>query len=268
MADRGAYFRVIVPDTHGCYADEAALAAFLSDLEALAPRVREIVLLGDHLDCGGFLAMHHTIGYVAEAAYTFEADVIATNTLLDRVQGLCPKAAIHYLEGNHERRIERWCVTQTLSHARDAEYLRKMFSPASVLHLEKRNISYYRQAEFHGDLPVPGTLRLGRCYFTHGTRCGSNAAREMLADFGANVVFGHTHTASSASARPVKSGEIGAWCPGGLCRLQPLWNHTRPTKWNHGYAVQLVRRDGDFMYVHVPIISGRSYLIGLNGLAA
>lgn len=263
----GVGFRVIVPDTHGCYADEAALAAFLGDLEVLAPKVREIVLLGDHLDCGGFLALHHTIGYVAEAAYSFEDDKNATNILLDKIQELCPKAVIHYLEGNHERRIERWCVTQTLAHQKDAECLRQMFSPESVLHLKKRNIAYYRQGVFYDGLRIPGTIRLGRCHFTHGVRTGRNAARETLSDFGGNVVFGHTHTAASATTSTVKGGGIGSWCPGALCRLQPLWNHTKPTSWNHGYAIQVVRKDGDFMYVHVPIIEGRSYLVGLGALA-
>lgn len=266
VSSRGVWFRVIVPDTHGCYADEAALAAFLRDLELIAPKVREIILLGDHLDCGGFLAQHHTIGYVAEAAYSFEDDTDATNTLLDRVQEICPRSRIDYLEGNHERRVETWCVTQTLAHAKDAAYLYKMFSPESVLHLAKRNITYYRQGVFYDGLRIPGAIRRGRCHFTHGTRCGRNAAQQTLSDFGGNVVFGHVHTAMQASASTVKGGGIGSWCPGGLCRLQPLWRHTQPTSWNHGYAVQAVRKDEGFMHIHIPILDGESYLVGLGAL--
>src|SRR5688572_7651609 len=46
---KGAFTRVIVPDSHGSYIDKAACSAFLADLEQLRPA--EVVLLGDHLDC-------------------------------------------------------------------------------------------------------------------------------------------------------------------------------------------------------------------------
>jgi len=66
---KGSYLRVIVPDTHGSQCDPAAIAAFLGDVERLQPR--EIVMMGDHLDCGGFLAEHHVWGYVPECDYTY-----------------------------------------------------------------------------------------------------------------------------------------------------------------------------------------------------
>jgi hypothetical protein len=262
------FYRPIIPDTHGCYVDQQALAAMLADLAAIGKEVRELVMLGDHLDCGGFLAQHHTIGYVAEAAYTFEDDVVATNTLLDEIQRICPKAVIYYLEGNHERRIERWCVTQALANKQSASYLASMFSTEKVLHLEKRNIRYYKQGQFYDGLRIPATIRLGRCHFTHGSRTGANPAAATLRDFGGNVVFGHVHRMDSAASRTVKEGEIGAWSPGCLCRLQPLWNHTQITGWAHGYGLQLVRGDGDFLHVNVPIIDGKSYLIPFTGRAA
>ena len=259
------FYRVVIPDTHGCYADTQAIAAFLSDLRNISDKVREIVLLGDHLDCGGFLAQHHAIGYVAESAYTFEDDVNATNVLLDAIQETCPKAAIHYLEGNHERRIERWIVSQTLAHQADAAYLSKLFSTSSVLSLEKRGIQFYKQGQFYGDCRIPATIRLGKCYFTHGSRTGANPASAMLRDFGNCVVFGHVHRMDSHSTRTVKAGEIGAWSPGCLTRLQPLWNHTQITGWSHGFGLQLVREDGDFLHLNVPIINGKSYLVQLAG---
>lgn len=254
----------------------SALGAFLADLRSIAPQVREIIMLGDHLDCSGFLAEHHTLGYVAETVTSFEDDMHAANTLLDEIQSICPKAVIHYLEGNHERRIERWCVTKVLkeknctSGNRDfllRKYL-ETFATENVLHLEKRNIHYYKQAQFYMGMRIPATIRLGRCHFTHGSRTGRNPAAAMLADFGGNVVFGHVHRIDSASGRSVKEGEMGAWSPGCLCQLQPLWNHTQITGWSHGYGLQIVRTDGDFLHINVPIISGRSYLMHLTGKVA
>lgn len=76
------FVRVIIPDTHGCMIDPEPIGALLSDIEALNPR--EIILLGDHLECGGFLAQHWTLGYVAQTEYTFEQDVDAANDKQER----------------------------------------------------------------------------------------------------------------------------------------------------------------------------------------
>ena len=258
-----AFVRVIVPDTHGCFVDAPALAAMLDDLEALAPR--EVVLLGDHLECGGFLAQHWTLGYVAQANYTFEQDVDATNDLLDKIQTRCPDAAFHYLEGNHERRIEKWCITQSLRHGRDGAFLLRQFGCQSQLHLEKRGIAFYQQGTFHMGLSVPATIKLGHCYFTHGHTAAKHAAAAMLERYGNNVVFGHIHRSDEFSTNTVSHGTVKAWCPGCLCQLQPLWKHTTPSFWTHGYGVQLVQDDGSFLHVNVPIIDGRSYLVELTG---
>jgi len=258
---QGSFCRVAIPDTHGCFVEPDAIAAFLSDLEALRPA--EVVMLGDHLDCGGFLAEHWTFGYVAEMEYTFEEDVSAANQLLDAVQRIVPEAAIHYIEGNHERRIEKWCVTQGLKHRAPVNRFLSMFSPAAVLHLEKRNIQHYQQGKFYGGLPIPATIKLGHCHFTHGSRTGVHAAKMHLQDFGGNVVFGHTHRSDSHTTRSVNEGTIGGWSSGCLCKLQPYWNHTQITGWSHGYGLQLVDKDGGFLHVNVPIIDGKSYLVPL-----
>lgn len=254
----GSFCRVVIPDTHGNIADTAALAAMLGDLEVIQPS--EVVMLGDHLECGGFLAQHHTLGYVAQTEYTFEQDVAATNALLDAIQSITKGAPIDYLEGNHERRIESWCVTQSLRNSEDAEYLRRMFSASAVLSLEARGIRWIRQGVFYDGISIPATIKKGHCYFTHGSSTAKHAASVHVAKFGANIVFGHTHRADGHMTRNVKDGLIGAWNPGCLCALQPLWQHTNPTEWSHGYGLQLVNGDGSFLHINVPIIDGKSYL--------
>jgi hypothetical protein len=85
--------RVCIPDTHGCLADQQAIAAMLADIKALDPH--EIILLGDHVDCGGFLAQHHVMGYVAETDYTYEEDLAAAGRFLDqlRLAALGPRSS-------------------------------------------------------------------------------------------------------------------------------------------------------------------------------
>lgn len=260
-SSKGDYKRVCIPDTHGSHADEDAISELLADIRELRPR--EIVMLGDHLDCGGFLAQHHAMGYVAETDYTFEQDVGCANQFLDDLQKAAPGAVIHYLEGNHERRIERWIVTQVLRNGPDARMLQRMFSVRGCLSLEKRGIHHYEQGKFYQSLSVPSTIRLGKCFFTHGHRTGQHAASQMLRDVGGNVVFGHTHRSDSYVMRNLVSGIIGSWCPGCLCKLQPMWSHTAPTMWSHGYHLQLCRSNDEFLPINVPIIGGRSFLVPL-----
>jgi hypothetical protein len=260
-AHRGDTVRVLIPDTHGAKVHAGALSAVLSDIKALAPH--EIILLGDHVDCGGFLAQHHTLGYVAETDYSYEDDIAAAVGLLDAVVKAAPAARLDYIEGNHERRVETWCVTQTLRHSRDADMLRRAFAPEFLLGLHEREIGYFRQGEFYDGLPVPGVIRRGKCYFTHGFTTAKHATAAAQIKTAGNIVFAHTHRAQSDITRRLGVGIVGAWNPGCLCELQPLWNHTSPTEWTHGYAVQLVSPNGEFLHLNVPIVSGKSLLTSL-----
>lgn len=256
--DGKSFIRVIVPDSHGAHIDRAAAAAFLGDLEELKPA--QVVLIGDHLDCGGFLAQHQTLAFTPECDYSFEDDVAAANTLLDGIQKRTPDAEWWEIEGNHEVRIEKWIIKQTLAHSRDAKYLRRMFGPEHVLNLESRGIKYVKtDRQYHG-LSKRGTIKLGKCLFQHGYRHGVNAARETLSDLGQNVVCGHTHRIDSC-IKETAGGWIGAWVFGCLCERHPLYYHSRPTNWAHGYGIQVVQPNGLFMSIAVPIVNGKSLLV-------
>lgn len=134
---KGDVVRVLIPDTHGAKADRKAIAALLADLKTLDPT--EIILLGDHVDCGGFLAQHHVMGYVAETTYSYEEDIAHANAFLDQLAAAAPRAKIQYIEGNHERRVETWAVTETLRHSADSEMLRRLVAPEFLLKLKERS---------------------------------------------------------------------------------------------------------------------------------
>lgn len=259
---KGALIRVMAGDLHGCMMHKPSVSAFIADLKALAPD--EIILLGDMLECGGFLAQHHTLGYVAQTEYCYEDDIAATNQVLDAMIAAAPKAEVYYLEGNHEHRVERWCVDQAVSNQKDAAWLRRQVAPDVVLDLAGRGITYYRQGEFYDGLAIPGTIRRGRCYFTHGISSAKHAAALHVQKFNSNVVFGHKHAQQAFTINTVHEPVIGGWCPGCLCLKQPMWMHTRPTDWVHGYAVQTVARSGEFQHVNVVIVDGKSLLMPLR----
>ena len=258
----GVSLRVIVPDSHGCFVDQSAASAMLADVKLLKPS--SIILLGDHLDCGGFLAEHHTWGYVAETDYTFEDDIEATNQFLDQLQSAAPQATIEYLEGNHERRIEKWIVTDVLKKGKGSrgsvKMLNSMFSTQTVLGLDRRKIPIYKQGEWYDGCHVPGTILRDNCYFTHGQFTSKAAAAAHLAKYNSNIWFGHTHRMDMATKRTVSSGPIGAWNPGCLCQLQPYWMHQNLTDWVNGYGIQLVQRGLGHLNLQIPIINGVSYL--------
>src|SRR5678816_568017 len=100
----------------------------------------------------------------------------------------------------------------------------------------QRGIAYYKRSEHYMGISIPGCIKLGRCFFVHGISASKHAAATHLARFGTNVVFGHIHRSQSVVERSVTSDGFGAWCPGTLAKLQPLYKHTEPSSWSHGYA--------------------------------
>ncbi len=255
--------RVQIPDSHGCFRDKGAVDAFLRDLKYLDPD--EIVMTGDHVDCGGFLAAHHTMGYVAQMDYTYEQDIAHANEFLNAIQKNAPRARIHYLAGNHESRVEAWCCTQALMTKSDADYLRKAFCPEYLLDLKGRGISFYRRSVRYMGLPVPGCIKLGKMHYIHEMGCAKNAAAQLVVKVGGNVRFGHTHRAQTEFIRTVAAGVICGLNPGCLCEIQQYYNHTKLTDHSHGYGCDLIAPSEHFLPLNVPIVNGVSYLTSLMG---
>jgi len=259
------HVRVFFGDLHGYAQDPSAVRPLLGDLKILQPA--EICLLGDMADCGGFLAQHHTLGFVAETRYSFADDVSATNDFLTKLQEACPNARIIYLEGNHEHRIEKWCVTQTLAHEKDARAVFNLFSPVAVLELERRGIRYISQSEMVKGISIRGTFRYGKTkcpvFATHGITACKHAAARHVERFGGNIVYGHTHRADSSVINTVAATLIGGWSPGCLCQRVRLWNHNQPDNWSTGYHLQLVSKSGLFQPINVGLVKGQSLLHSL-----
>ena len=251
-----AFVRVDVGDIHGMRMDPKAVGAFLSDLKVIKPD--EIVIGGDLVECGGWLAKHQPIGYVASADYSYQEDIAAANWFLDQVQKIVPGAAIHYIEGNHEDRVERWIIDQTMANARDAEFLLEAFSPQSLLRLKERNIQYYRRSETYVEGLPPGWIKLGKMFYTHTLGTGKNAARSAVEKTAGNVVYFCSHREDTATVVLPGVGMVKAFNPGCMCVRQPLWRHSDPTSWSHGYGVTLVTPSGNFQRIHVPIWNGES----------
>lgn len=258
---KGSFVRVFMSDTHGASLDKKAWAAFIRDMEYLKPR--EIIHGGDIVDCGGWLSAHHTLHYVAETSYTYSDDIIAGNLMFDQLQAVAPKARIFAIQGNHDARVERFAVTAAMRNSADAELLRKGIDPEFLLHIKKRGIEWIKRSKCYNGSSIAGSVRRGRCWFTHPQSSSKHHAANMVSKFQDNVVFGHTHRRDSYPNVNVNGDEHGAWNPGCLCHLRKYWHHSEPSRHNHGYHIQLTNSDGTFLPVNVPIMRGRSYLPGL-----
>jgi hypothetical protein len=253
-----SFLRVTFGDTHGCRVDKLAFAAFVADLKVLQPA--EIVCMGDHLDCDGFLSSHKPIGYTSLSDYSFADDVAAANDMFDQIAKAAPGAVVHYLEGNHEARIRTWCRDNS-ENDRDKAFHERHYLPPNVLDLESRGVKFYPLHEQHCGLSKRGTIKLGKCHFVHGDSHAKRAAEAHLNAFAANVVFAHTHRAEMFASSTESSGTIAAWNPGCLCERHPMWQHSKASTWTHGYGLQFCEnKTGNFQHVNVTIHEGLSLM--------
>lgn len=257
---KDTFLRVFLTDLHGAHAEPTVLPTLFDDLSRLD--VKEIILGGDMIDCGGFLAEHHTIGFVAEMDYSYEDDLSATNQFLDKLQQTCPRASITYLQGNHEWRVDRWVVTHCAGKKKDAKFLTKQVCPQYQLHLEKRGILFVHSLDCHDELRVGGTIKRGNWCYTHkasGKSGGITAGAKALSTYSTNVVFGHTHVPTISSKSTVTQS-LMAINPGCLCKLQPVWMNTDCNNWRHGYLLQICDSYGDALSIPVTIDNHHSLL--------
>lgn len=254
---KGDVVEVIFGDLHGNKQNKEAVSALLRDLKGIQPD--RIFMGGDIIDCGGFLAEHHTLGYVSESEDSYVEDCEATNQFLDALQEICPSAEIDYLEGNHEWRVERWAMNQKLAHHKDVDLLRRTFHPRNTLHLEKRGITYYEQGKVHVPNAPVGWVRKDNLWYVHKLSNASDSAQKALDLSASNVVYFDTHRAQYKPSYLPAHGMISAWNPGCLCNRQPLYCNTRPTRWTHGYLIRFISAGGAFQMVPISIDDGVSF---------
>lgn len=245
-------------DWHGNKVDPQAFAALLRDVKAIQPD--RVVLGGDILDCGGYLAAHHTQNYIAETQDSYDDDINMANQLLDQFQEATNGCETHYVEGNHEARVEKNILTQLVrANSRDLERRRKQDAAEFVLNIKERGIKFYSYSGFHGDGLARGWIKLDNLLFTHKISTAKNAVRTAVEKAAANVMFFDTHRAGYSPVRKLGTGLIAAWNTGCMCKFQPLYMNTNPSEWNHGYCVRFISPSGAFQVINVAIDEGRSF---------
>ena len=249
--------RVAAGDLHGTDQNIAARNAFLNDLEVLQPD--EGVLGGDILNCSGTFSRFHRV-HVTEFSYSYENDVAAGNDFLDACQRRSPNTKWHFLQGNHEARVDKWAAAH-FSERRLAMRAIEAFGARNALRLDKRGIQYFSNNELHMGLHKPGIVLLGKCGYMHGYGSGKHVAYKHLVEIAMNIVHFHNHRDQHHIIRSAREPALGGWCPGCLCILQQYYMHETPTDHTHGYNLQFEDpKTKWFSSNNIGIVEGKSLL--------
>jgi hypothetical protein len=86
--------------------------------------------------------------------------------------------------------------------------------------------------------PYPHLFRLGHLHYAHGEYYNIHHAKKHLDTYGANVVYGHTHTSQEyAKVRPIDQAPIKARSVGCLCGLNPEYRLNKSNAWVNEFLV-------------------------------
>jgi len=235
---------LVMPDTHAPFHDERAVDCFLEAAYVLQPDL--LVIDGDFSDF--YQVSSHDKSPTRRE--TFAEEVALSNDLLDTIEGMFG-ASVNFRMGNHENRFDRYIA----KHAPELHGLAP--TVAEMLRLEARGWDW-------GDYTVP--LSIGKVDFVHDVgRSGKNAARQSLADYGHNLVIGHTHRLATVFEGTVQGGTRVCMNVGWLGDFEAIDYRMKAMArrdWQHGFGYVDFDKDGNGWCVPVPIIDGRCMVGG------
>jgi predicted phosphodiesterase len=243
-------------------------------------RLDTVVNLGDFLDLPSQGRFEQEAAFASTTQAAFDRGHLF---LQQQRQAAGPKAKIVLVEGNHDRRMEKFITANMLSafglrRANTAE-LPAMSIPY-LLRLEEIGVEYI-DAYPAGAYWITESLRA-----IHGTKArsnGSTAAAYTNADPHISTIFGHSHRLEIQSktvyngAGAIRSVAVS---PGCLCRVDgavPSVNGSThidgsPARhwenWQQGVAVITVEPSGEFFTELVQIKDGAAWFRGKKFIAS
>lgn len=236
---------LVCPDAHHPHADKRAWACFLEANRVLRPDA--VVCIGDFADCDS--VSFHDKGPMSEGSLKKEISLVSD--ALDEWDFALPyECRKYFCEGNHEFRITRYLN-------QNAPAFEGLLSLQSLLRFEDRGWHF---------TPYKQSLRIGQMTFTHDIgRCGKYTASQSLADYGDNIVVGHSHRASVVYAGTVGGSTHVAMNVGNLVSYDSIdYRHKdlAHREWQHGFGLIYQTEDGVSWCTFVPIIDGRCVVEG------
>lgn len=244
MSNKFIFTAVSAFDSHYPHVDRPTWAALL-DFVRRNP-VGLFIFGGDNLDCGSI--SHHTKGkplYRERGQMKRDLDGFRRE-MLDPIEEILPPDCVKvWLTGNHED----WAA-QLIEEMPELDGL--LDFPV-YLELERRGWIVKEQgAHFkHGHLKyIHGDVLTG----------GVNAPRKALDTFVESVVFGHFHTAASATKILPQSTRYKwqAWSTGCIGKLDAKYLKNKPTGWINQFGItEFYGVKGYFNHYPVNVFNGR-----------
>lgn len=230
-------FATVVNDIHIPYHDQRALAIWLDYIKEINPT--KIILNGDIVD---FYAVSR---YVKDPLRldTLQSELDETSAFLTLLRQQHPKAEIHYLMGNHERRLEKFLVER----ATPLVSLRCL-SLDDQLGLSRNNINFSEE-----------DVHVGKLRITHGVVARHLPGSSVRAHYDrthTSTLIGHVHRMNMQQYRDYH-GTHTLIENGCLCGLQPSYAE-QFTNWQQGFSViEYSPKTGDFEVHMHSIVDGQ-----------
>lgn len=231
---------LIIPDTHAPYHSERAWRTAMKAAHALKPD--RIVCIGDFVDC------YSISRYPKSAArkHKLKPEIESARALLRQLERIGASELV-FCEGNHEWRLERYINER-------APELFGLIDIRSLLHLDS-----WRW------VPYQSWVTYGKISYSHDVgRSGVYAGRQTLAEFGGNIVFGHTHRGGVTYESTVRGEHRVALNVGWLGNPWEIeYAHRASALRNsqHGFGWVLQDHNGYAAAQFVPIIHERMCIV-------
>lgn len=205
----------------------------------------DVVLLnGDALDC------HNVSRYDPDGSkLRYENEIEYGKQFFAYLRGQFPKARIVFKEGNHEERLNKYILSRA-----PALFGIKDVQLPSLVGLESQGVEWVTDQR---------VIHVGKLRVIHGHEYGGavnapvNAARWLMLRARKPAIMGHLHQTSEQIERNIDGDQLAAWSAGCLCGLSPKYRRLN-ARWNHGFAVIDVARDGSFGLDNRRIVAGKA----------
>jgi predicted phosphodiesterase len=239
------YKVIVLSDLQLPFEDAAAVNAVEQYMKKY--RFDEWVQIGDFMDFN-YISRWTEANLKVISGSTFVDDYKYANEFLDRQQMILrsknPKCKMTIIQGNHDIRPDK--VIE-----KDPRY-EGMIEFDRNLKLRERNIKFVRFWE-KGDL-----YTIGHASFAHGNYTNQYHAAKMVARYGTNIFYGHTHDVQQYSLVYKGKGKtLVGQSLGCLCRHDLSYVRGAPENWQQAFGVFYFFPNGDFSYYIPRIINGR-----------
>lgn len=203
-------------------------------------KVAGILLNGDVLDYHALSRFDRTPDDVR-----YQAEITAGRQFFAYLRNELPRARLIYRAGNHEERLILFLVRK----APELFGLDVLTTP-TLLQLEKCAVEYYEDRR---------VVKLGRLHIIHGHEYPGittpvNPARGLFLRAKSVALTGHFHQTSEHHEPTIAGKAQAAWSTGCACQLNPPWLPF--SKWNHGFALVRIYKQGEFAVRNLRVLDG------------